>query len=136
MATMNRSNGTLRVQNKREYIYMVTIRKFQVKDFVSSNELINIQGYVMQYLNYQPTFRHTVFEVDKKYMQLHMHFIVKSNKKICFKNICRYNQFRIYWVPVYSIKNVIMYLEKDVYNMYMQGQLIDTNYYKNNYGFI
>lgn len=115
--------------------YFITIRKHQVKDFVDVQDLMNILNYIMHKV---PSLRlgANSFEIDKVYNQLHFHAIVTTSHYFNFKGLTSHNGFRIYWKPVYSKKLLHHYIQKDAFNKYEQEQIIISNYYNHNYGFV
>ncbi len=115
--------------------FFITIRKYQVKDYVDPQEIMETIHYLMDKV---PSLRlgANSFEIDNKYKQLHFHSIVWIYGYIRYKSLTSHNGFRIYWKPVYSETSLIDYIKKDACNEYEQEQIIETNYYNNNYGFI
>ncbi len=122
---------------KRQYIYMVTIRKHQVKDFVTVCELATI----LDDLVYNKLGRenchcdNVVYEVEKTYKQLHLHCILHSEFNFRFGRYTKKAGFRLHFRRVYDFDGAVGYLRKQVRNKYEQEQLINENYYNHNYGF-
>ncbi len=134
MDQKNRSMKRVALRSyKRRYTYMVTIHRSQVLEYVSPDELIDALNIVVS--KTCGSVSDVVFEVGQRYRQLHMHLILKTNFRIKFKKYSQVGLFKIYWKPVYDIEGVREYLHKDAHNGYMQDQILDTNYYQNNYGF-
>jgi len=114
--------------------YFLTIRKHQVKDYVSDNDLSNIIELLKSRLPCEVS--DLVYEIDNKYNQLHSHLIVRSQKSIFYKKNSSINGFRLYWLLIdHNKKAVMSYIHKDSYNKYEQEQIILTNFYRHNYGF-
>ncbi len=135
METKNRSIKRVALRScKRRYTYMVTIHRSQVLEYVTPDELIDVLNSLIGVIGGRVD--NVVFETGGRYRQLHMHLIYHLNYRLRFKDYSRIGKFRIYWKAVYDIEGVREYLHKDAHNGYMQDQIIDDNYYQNNYGFI
>lgn len=114
--------------------YFLTIRKHQVKDYVSVQDLLDIIELLKSRLPLEIT--DIVYEIDHKYNQLHSHLIARSQKSIFYKKNSSINGFRLYWLLIdKNKKSVLSYMHKDSYNKFEQEQIILTNYYRHNYGF-
>ncbi len=120
---------------KYKYLYLLTINKHQVKDYVTRESL----GYIMLRLKmlisdlYMP---HMAFEIGDKYKQLHMHGLGVTTKPVLYSKHNSILGFRIEWKRVYNLKGVLQYIYKSAYNKYEQENIIDNNYYNHNFGFI
>lgn len=123
---------------KRQYIYMVTIRKHQVKDFVTVSDLTDRLTWLVTTLgrSVEFTIDTTVFEVDPKYMQLHLHCILTATSNFKYYKLTKNKGFRIHFRKVYDLTGAKGYLMKQVRNDYVQDQLIDENYFNHHYGFV
>ncbi len=98
----------------RQYYYMVTICKHQVKDWVDEKQLSAV---FRRICNTHPFDLHIVdydTEIDPIYKQLHAHAVVHSPIPIIYKNmITSYNGFRIYYKEVGSLPGALSYLHKN-----------------------
>lgn len=117
----------------RQYYYMVTVRKHQVKDFVTVQHLDTILDLAIKGLN--ATVEHVVYEIETTFNQLHLHCIVKTKFRVCYRARCKLSGFRIYWKPVFSMEGCVSYIHKDVCNKYDQEQIVILNHYNNKYMF-
>lgn len=118
-----------RIGEPMDKSYFITIRKHRVKDFVDVQEIMNILEKLYTVI---PSLRLgiNIFEIDKKYNQLHYHAIVKmENKYFNYKTASSFNGFRIYWSPIYSHCGLKKYIQKDVHNKYQQEEIINNNFY-------
>ncbi len=122
----------------RQYIYMITIRKHQVKDFVTVCELASIlDNLIINDLGWASCHcDNIVYEVDRTYKQLHLHCILYSDINFRYSKYSKAGKFRIHFRRVYNFDGAVGYLKKQVFNKYEQEQLIDENYFNHNYGFI
>ncbi len=118
--------GDSTAETRQWYKYMVTIRKFQVKDKVMVDELNQVIRYIIR-LYPSIKCRKTVYEVDPTYGQLHCHAIVCVNTRIKFASVSKYNNFRIYWRPIFDMKGAKSYLTKVVKSQKIQKQIINRN---------
>lgn len=116
-----------------KYRYFVTIQKSQVKDYVTEDELNNVFN-ILKAKNPKMVEIHIVYELGKKYRQLHIHAVVATNKPIFFRDNCKINGFRLFWKNVYS-NAVHEYMQKDVCNSYQQEELFIENYSNHHYLF-
>ncbi len=114
--------------------YFLTIAKHQVKDYVSECQITD----VIKELQGKLFFRiiDVVYEIDTKYQQLHSHVLIRSRRFINYKNYTSIQGFRVYWKAVINRDPVQGYMHKDSCNKYEQEQILITNYYRHNYGFI
>ncbi len=121
--SINLGDSTTRLYNR--YKYMVTVAKNQKRDKVLLDEIHSVLHYITQCY---PTieFKETVYEIAK-YNQLHSHSIVFINKKIRYASISKYNDFRIYWRPIFDLKGARSYLTKVVKNQKIQKQILNRN---------
>ncbi len=116
--------------------YFLTIRKHNVKDYVSERNIKDITSELKNKLTLEIC--DLVYEIDDRYNQLHSHVIVKSNRSIYYKDNTSTKGFRIYWKPIPTRRDrerIVSYMHKDSCNKYEQEQIIITNYYRHNYGF-
>ncbi len=113
--------------------YFLTIRKHQVKDYVSEEDLVSILNTLERRLPLIVT--DVVYEIDPKYLQLHSHIILKTPYSVYYKQHSSINGFRVYWRKVEDLKPTYSYMHKDSCNKYEQEQIIISNYYRHNYGF-
>ncbi len=114
--------------------YFLTIRKHNVKDYVSERNISDILVELQRRLSLKII--DVVYEVENKYAQLHCHVIVKTVSSVYYKKHSSINGFRVYWRPVVNRAKVLSYMHKDSCNKYEQEQIIVENYYRHNYGFI
>ncbi len=111
---------------ERQYKYMLTVRKYQVKDKVFIDELQQVIAFINRsYPSCQ--FMQTVYEVDPTYNQLHLHAIVYFNHKFRYSSVSRYKNFRIYWRPVFDLKGARAYLNKVVKSSKIQRHILNRN---------
>ncbi len=114
--------------------YFLTIRKHQVKDYVSEQDLLDILSCLKDRMPLKVV--DVTYEIDQKYAQLHSHVIARTKKSVYYKKHSSINGFRVYWRLVVDRAPTLSYMHKDSSNKYEQEQIIQTNYYRNNYGFI
>lgn len=114
--------------------YFLTIRKHQVKDYVSEDDLVSILNTLERRLPIIVT--DVVYEIDSKYEQLHSHIMLKTRKSVYYKQHSSINGFRVYWRKVVDLEPTYDYMHKDSNNKFDQEQIFITNYYRHNYGFI
>lgn len=113
--------------------YFLTIAKHQVKDYVSECQITDVINELKLNLPFKVI--SIVYEISRKYDQLHSHVLIKSNRYINYKLYTSIKGFRVYWLAVKDRKPVISYMNKDSCNKYEQEQILITNYYRHNYGF-
>lgn len=113
--------------------YFLTIAKHQVKDYVSEFNIACVIHELKRRLSFKVI--DIVYEIDRKYDQLHCHVLIRSHRFINYKNNTSIIGFRVYWLPVKGDKGVISYMHKDSCNKYEQEQILLTNYYRHHYGF-
>ncbi len=119
------------------YHYLLTIRKHQVKDYVTPEEINDvILNLKLRIASLHIT--QSCYELDSKYQQLHWHAWVTTDKYIYYNKYSSNNGFRIYWRSLEgkSPLGVIRYLHKQATNKIVQSQIIDLNYYNHVYSFI
>lgn len=114
--------------------YFLTIRKHNVLHYVSEENIASVMTELQKRLPFKVI--DVVYEIDHKYDQLHSHVIIKSHKWINYKNNTSINGFRVYWKPIINGVPVKSYMHKDSCNKYEQEQILITNYYRHNYGFV
>ncbi len=119
--------------SRRQYIYLLTIRKHQVKDFVTVNELKSALANLVSHIPMYVT--NIVFEVEHTYMQLHLHCIITMDHYFNYTRYTKYHGFRLHFKKCYDLGGLKGYLLKQVSNKYIQEQLIVENYYSHYYGF-
>ncbi len=116
------------------YTYMVTIAHIKKKKYVTKEQLdLAIHKLKLQYPFLETSDYH--YELGDCYKQLHVHFIAKGKKRICFRNSCRIDDFYVKWKRVWS-KGVYAYITKKTPNHIAQEQVFTENWYNNNYGFV
>ncbi len=130
------TNGIYGLMNGEgfKHIYLLTIAKHQVKDYVSQNDLLRVHTALKCRLAdlYVPL---VAYEISPKYRQLHMHGIALTKRAVFFKENCSILGFRIQWRKIYDLEKAIQYVYKDAYNSYIQEQILIMNYYSHHYGF-
>jgi len=114
--------------------YFLTIRKHQVLDYVSVEDLLDILQCLKKDLQFIVI--SFSYETDPKYDQLHAHLIIKTKRSVYYKKHSSINGFRLYFVPIYNSNKTLSYMNKDSTNKYEQEQIIITNYYRHHYAFI
>ncbi len=112
---------------ERQYKYMVTIRKFQVKAKVLLDEIHSVLHYIKE-KHPSIVYKQTVYEIDPKYGQLHAHSIVYISEKIVFASISKCGSFRIYWRPIFDLKGARRYLSKVVKTQEIQKEILKRNF--------
>ncbi len=127
-----------RRSEQRQYKYMVTIRKHQVKDFVTCSQLRKIlDNLLIHKLGWADTIiENVVYEIEPTYMQMHLHGILYSKRSFNYTRYTCSGDFRIHFRKVYDLEGAIEYLTKQVPNQYIQSQKRLENFYNHNYGFI
>ncbi len=121
---------------KRHYIYMVSIHKHQKKDFVSKNDLDNVLNKLLALLGYySPQVDNKVYEMTHKYCQLHLHCLLITARDFRYYKYTKFQGYRVHFKKVYDLQGIQRYLHKQVTCDASQDQLLDENYYNNNYGF-
>ncbi len=128
------TSSNLETRKTRQFLYMVTIHKYQKKDFVTHIEILEVVNWLYSRIPFMKT-KNLVFEIDHKYLQLHGHCFVRTNEPISFKKHCKHNGFGVYWRPIYDYKGACDYLKKQVKNKYEQDQILLENYFRYNYAF-
>ena len=116
-------------------LYLLTIRKSQVKDYVTIKELLDILATFHGH-NYFSV-RDVGFHMHGKYNQLHLHAIVFATNPVT----TWVNGFRCYWKPANSYvedplreQKMSKYCHSDDYGHPMRlQQLLDENYYQYHY---
>ncbi len=114
---------------------MITIRKHQVLDYVTQHDLDKVIGCLKWKHDSLRIMKHT-YEIEDKYKQLHLHAVVYINRLLRYIDNNKFLDFKIHWSPVTSLSGAIKYITKDSKNRYEQEQILITNYYNHNYGFI
>ncbi len=130
------TNSIHEVMTKGNYkfMYLLTIAKHQVKDYVSVKDLQDVHWALKCRLTdlYVPLLS---YEVSPTYRQLHMHGIAITKRAVFYKENCSLLGYRIQWSRIYDLKRAIQYVFKDAHNRYEQEQIIQQNYYRHHYGF-
>ncbi len=112
-------------------LYLLTIRKSQVKDYIQQNDLDDILTFILN--TTKGYLLGKGYHIHGKYKQLHMHALTQ----IPFTTNTWLNGYRIYYSKVHSnIHKVISYIHSDHKNIYELSQLLIQNYYNHHYGFI
>ncbi len=135
--TLNNSRSKATI-DKVWYRYMITIRKHQVKDYVSKEDLDIVYNKLNTKLlndNIKQIYKKVVYEIDPHYNQLHSHCLLYISQRPLFKRYSSFIGFRVFWRPIYDLKGAIGYLEKDAYNEFAQELILIENFYNSNYGF-
>ncbi len=107
--------------------YLITTNHYNKKAYIDEVDLRSIKQLLESYNVY---FDDYVFEWHGKYRQLHMHAIVKFSGR--YKPLTKFESFRIHWAPARSaqdLKEFRRYLTKQVYNRWMQEQVLSFNQY-------
>ncbi len=119
--------------------YLLTIRKSAVYSPVSQDEINNVYDFLSARLQSFKVILYN-YEVDPKYDQLHSHAIISINQYFHFTSYNKFGEFFIHWKPIKDIKNsfktINNYLHKQAWDKYKQEQILITNHYRHNYGFI
>lgn len=121
----------------RKYYYLVTLRKSQVKEYVSWEELTSM----MVQLENTFTIRDYCFEAHGVYRQLHCHLLIESDMALRFKFYSKmFDDYILHFRSVdkfSSLKKVSQYIHKHC-NNHSPEQIEQTrmcNYFKYHYGF-
>ncbi len=127
-----------RRRRSRQLIYMVTVRRHQVKDFVTVCDLLNVLDHLIIHdLGWAScSATNIVFEIDDTYHQLHLHCIFTSDRQFQYYKYTNPGAYRIHFRKVYDVIGARAYLEKQVKNEYIQDQLVHINHYNHKYGFV
>lgn len=118
----------------RQLIYMITIRKHQVKDYVSISDLRDVVIWLKCRLPFIKI-DNVVYEIDSTYRQLHLHCILRSPLDFKYNQHTKCWGYRIHYRKVYDLSGARGYLSKQVSNIYEQQELLLDNYYSHHYGF-
>ncbi len=114
--------------------YMITIRKHQVKDYVDLHDIHQVMVYLH---DHGIDIDEGMSECHGKYKQLHYHGVVKLYKRFYFKPYTKFSGFRIHF-KAFS-PNALFQIQKYIYkhnpNEEYRRQTLETNYYRNHYGF-
>ncbi len=108
-------------------LYMITIRKCQVKDKVIESDLDQVLYHLVESNNQISYLNFIIYKVADeahgKYMQLHRHALILHPDK----NRCTFYQgFRIYWSPIdANLQRVLNYITKHASD-YCEQQAIYT----------
>lgn len=116
--------------------YLLTIKKYQVKQYTSEEELLREILYISEATNMLTICK--VAEVCPVYQQLHAHVLAFLPKKIYYKKYSRHNNFRFHWQELKGIFNVYAahsYMHKQIKNKYEQEEIFIRNYFNHHYGF-
>ncbi len=113
--------------------YFLTIRKHQVKDYVTKEDLDHIL--ICLKLRLPLKVSDVTYEMDNKYGQLHSHIILSTLRSVYYKKHSSINGFRVYWRLINEKEPTYNYMYKDSVNKFDQEQILITNYYRHNYGF-
>lgn len=116
--------------------YMLTIAKHQVKDYVDKSDILEVLHLLKLRLPYLETTDVYSYEISPKYRQLHYHGVVRSPRRIHYKENNTLNGYRLQWSPIYNMESTMAYIYKDAINRFRQEQILDDNYYSHNYGFL
>ncbi len=130
------TNSIHRLLNTGEYkfVYLITIAKHQVKDYVSEEDLQRVHWALKCRVTdlFIPL---VAYEISPKYRQLHMHGIALTKRAVFYKENCSLKGFRIQWRRVYNLPRAIGYVFKEARNSYKQEEILIDNYYAHHYGF-
>ncbi len=106
-------------------LYMVTIHKSKVKDYVSEEELREILRILfskdIKILDY-------TFECHGVYRQLHCHAIVMLPNDTWYSS--KVKGYRLYWKKVFDCGKALKYLHKQAYSNITQERILQENQYK------
>ncbi len=91
--------------------YFLTIRKHQTLDYVKVSQIDAIMQELTKHLQTLKVC-HSIYEVDKKYNQLHYHVIVYIDQYFKYTKLVSINGFRLYWSKVYNINRLLLYMLK------------------------
>ncbi len=124
------------------YIYIVTIRKSRVLDYVSYNELQEkIAGLCLRLPNVNITVQG--YEAHGLYRQLHVHLLMCSPTRIQYNKVNLYFKddgfiyhFRRCLVNDHEdMENICSYISKYDSNEYERDMILAQNYYRYHYAF-
>ncbi len=116
--------------------YLVTIRKHQVKDYVSLDDLQQI----LAALHYNDIdFFTGCAEAHGKYKQLHYHGLVRVSRGFHYYKYTKILDFRIHWKKLkqneYMLGDADYYIFKHNPTEEYVNQTLMCNYYRYHYGF-
>ncbi len=133
---INPTDQRLRQRTQRELIYMVTIRKHQVKDFVSKYELTSILQRLCTNLTWRiNSVTNVVYELAK-HNQLHLHCILTCCRSFQKWRYNKIDGFFIHFKNVYNLDGAVSYLQKQVRCRASQDEVFTINFFSHHYGFI
>ncbi len=136
---MNRVNKNITEKTlglKGRYIYLITICKYQVKDFVQKYELENVlKNLYINKLGSEVIIDNIVYEISPTYKQLHLHCILYSKRNFRYNRFTKDGSFKVHFRRVYNLGTLKGYLLKQSCNTYSQDQTLIENYYNHHYGF-
>ncbi len=118
-------------------MYLVTIRKHQVKDYVERHDLLQVMNHITEQL--ELVVMDTGYHIGGTYRQLHVH--ARVYMKYGFHPFIR--SYCGYGIHYQSIENttetkdaVCKYIHsEDLDSLFKKEQLLAENYYSHNYAF-
>ncbi len=124
------------------YTYLVTIRKSQVKDYVSYNDL---KSRIARLRGILPRLSIIIrgYEAHGLYNQLHVHFLLYHPTRINYKSInalLKGDGFIYHFKQCVvssreDMERICNYITKYDWNMYSRDMILCENYYRYHYGF-
>ncbi len=131
------ANGDNNIYNDDDILmYMITIRKHRVKEYVSSDDLYDILRAVMMH-NPHLGWMTEGLEAHGKYLQLHMHALFITNTPPLDKITSLFG-FRIYWSEMdkdSDTSKIFDYIHKYDIDSYHREQIETDNWYRYHDGF-
>ncbi len=108
--------------------YFLTIRKHQTTDYVTVDQINAVLQLLAQEL---PTMEinQNVYEIDRKYNQLHYHCILNITEYFKYNQLLTMNGFRLYWKLIYDITKLLSYMSKQSQTVYEEESNIIINKY-------
>lgn len=117
--------------------YGITISKHRKKDYVDKSDLLAVIAKLKQKLVTLDVFDYH-YENSGKYRQLHFHGTATSKWNIHYRENNSIDGFRIEWKKIKDKANLdtwMAYTSKEASNTITQDQILQENYYLNNYAF-
>ncbi len=117
--------------------YLFSIHKHRVLEYVSSDDLISILNTLRAKLPRSTFIMDYAMEAHGLYIQLHLHGIIRSIKRINYTKLTSIRGFRIHWNRFQQSDRdkVASYIHKNAHDYYRQDQILAENYYRYHYGF-
>ncbi len=118
-------------------LYLLTIHKHQVKDFVLVSDILDVLEVITSNKLSQLRVLDIAFESHGMYRQLHCHMIVRVNKEWRYRGYTSIGGYRCHWesMEIDDFHTVHGYIHKRAENLVIQEQILDENNYRKHYAF-